>query len=88
VYIQTAQIGQKNESLSKNKCSIFYQDLFANEKLSYKLFSVIQTIDNHQSKSGWRSIGWEQDIKPITKARGYRQRRTNINTKFFCKRKI
>ena len=51
MYIQTAQIGQKNESLSKNKCSIFYQDLFANEKLSYKLFSVIQTIDKHQSKT-------------------------------------
>ena len=60
VYIQTAQIGQKNESLSKNKCSIFYQDLFANEKLSYKLFSVIQTIDKTsiKNKSGWYRIAW------------------------------
>ena len=45
VYIQSAENRRKNESLSKNKCLIFYQDLFANEKLSYKLFSVIQTID-------------------------------------------
>jgi len=58
VYIQGAQNRQKNESLSKNKCWIFYQDLFANGKLFYKLFSVIQTIDkniNHQK--GWRNIG-------------------------------
>ena len=49
--IQSAQNWQKNESLSKNKCLIFYQDSFANEKLFYKLFSVIQTIDkNNQSQ--------------------------------------
>lgn len=58
VYIQTAQNRQKNESLSKNKCLIFYQDLFANVKLSYKLFSVIQTIDETSiTQTGRRNIG-------------------------------
>jgi deoxyadenosine/deoxycytidine kinase len=50
VYIQSAENGQKNESLSKNKSLKIYEDLFSNVKLSYKLFSVIQTIDkNNQS---------------------------------------
>ena len=50
MYIQSAENGQKNESLSKNKSLKIYEDLFANVKLSYKLFSVIQTIDkNNQS---------------------------------------
>ena len=58
VYIQTAKNRQKNESLSKNKCLIFYQDLFANVKLSYKLFSVIQTIDETSiTQTGRRNIG-------------------------------
>ena len=58
VYIQSAKNRQKNESLSKNKCLIFYQDLFANVKLSYKLFSVIQTIDETSiTKTGRRNIG-------------------------------
>lgn len=52
VYIQSAENRRKNESLSKNKCLIFYQDLFANEKLSYKLFSVIQTIDPNINHPG------------------------------------
>jgi hypothetical protein len=58
VYIQSAKNRQKNESLSKNKCLIFYQDLFANVKLSYKLFSVIQTIDETSiNQTGRRNIG-------------------------------
>ena len=58
VYIQSAKNRQKNESLSKNKCLIFYQDLFANVKLSYKLFSVIQTIDETSiTQTGRRNIG-------------------------------
>ena len=70
MYIQGAQNRQKNESLSKNKCFIFYQDLFANGKLFYKLFSVIQTIDRkNQSPKGWRDIIWG-DGKPIRNARG------------------
>jgi len=68
VYIQGAKNRQKNESLSKNKCFIFYQDLFANVKLSYKLFSVIQTIDlNINHKSGWRNI--INNKKPTKNAR-------------------
>ena len=51
MYIQGAKNWQKNESLSKNKCLIFYQDLFANGKLFYKLFSVIQTIDKNNQSS-------------------------------------
>ena len=48
VYIQTAQIGQKNESLSKNKCLKINQHLVANRNKFYTLL-CIQTIDFYQS---------------------------------------
>lgn len=57
MYIQSAENGQKNESLSKNKSLKINEDLFANVKLSYKLFSVIQTIDeSNQSNKRTRVI--------------------------------
>ena len=68
MYIQGAKNRQKNESLSKNKCWIFYQDLFANLKLSYKLFSVIQTIDkNINHRNGRRDI--DNNVTPPKNAR-------------------
>ena len=56
MYIQSAEIGQKNESLSKNKSLKINEDLFANVKLSFKLFSVIQTIESNQSNKRARVI--------------------------------
>jgi len=68
VSIQRAQNRRKNESLSKNKCLIFYQDLFANEKLFYKLFSVIQTIDKKiNQQNGGRDI--YNNVTPTNNAR-------------------
>ena len=45
VYIQGAENREKNESLSKNKCFEFDQELIANTKLSFNLFDVSKTID-------------------------------------------
>ena len=76
MYIQCAKNKQKNESLSKNKCFIFYQDLFANEKLFYKLFSVIQTIDkniNHQNGGGTLIIDVIDKSNPTKRERGIKQ---------------
>ncbi len=71
VSIQRAQNRQKNESLSKNKCYFFYQDSFANGKLFYKLFSVIQTIDT--SSITKRLAECKQNIKPTKNAREVKQ---------------
>ena len=45
LYIQSAENREKNESLSKNKCFEFDQELIANRKLSFNLFDVSKTID-------------------------------------------
>lgn len=45
LYIQSAENREKNESLSKNKCFEFDQELIANTKLSFNLFDVSKTID-------------------------------------------
>lgn len=44
VYIQGAEIWQKNESLSKNKCSKIAQHSIANRILSYNLFDVSNDV--------------------------------------------
>jgi hypothetical protein len=46
LYIQSAENRQKNESLSKNKCSNFVQEFVANDNLSFNLTDVSKTIDN------------------------------------------
>ena len=43
VYIQGAENGQKNESLSKNKSCFFDEDLLVNRNISYKLSYVSKT---------------------------------------------
>lgn len=50
VYIQRAEIGQKNESLSKNKCSKIVQHSVANRILSYNLTDVSKRLKKHQSQ--------------------------------------
>ena len=49
VYIQSAEIWQKNESLSKNKCSKIVQHSVANRILSYNLFDVSKTKGNQKN---------------------------------------
>jgi hypothetical protein len=43
VYIQTAEIWQKSESVSKNKFQKFNEYLVVNGNESYKLFPVVRT---------------------------------------------
>lgn len=50
VYIQGAEIWQKNESLSKNKCSKIVQHSVANRILSYNLSDVSNDVRTSKNK--------------------------------------